>query len=211
MSKDDNSHIKLELNKNNSSGKIDIVAHFKNDAPNVIIENGEYVWLPTIEEKDLLNEAFSLLSSKSSHTVQPKTDTSSSKTKEEPSPPTKTQPSPDIKEPPKQKVQAEDTSQDFPDTSDKEIKEPAVFKVTKEEDKKSYDDETKDQKEESEKEEEEEEDDAVIVKADSEAIENALKKHQKKDEDDDDTIVEADEKTIIDRVLKQKKKGKWKK
>ena len=43
----------------------------------------------------------------------------------------------------------------------------------------------------------------MIVKADADAIEKALKKHT---EDKDESMVEADEKTIIDKVLKQKKK-----
>jgi len=51
-----------------------------------------------------------------------------------------------------------------------------------------------------------EEDEGMIVKADSDAIEKALKRHI---EEKDGSMVEADEKTIVDKVLKQKKK--WKK
>jgi len=47
----------------------------------------------------------------------------------------------------------------------------------------------------------------MVVEADQDAIEAALKKHTKEDE----TLVEADEQTIIDKVLSQKKKGRWSK
>ena len=46
----------------------------------------------------------------------------------------------------------------------------------------------------------------VMIEANNDAIENALKKHT---EEKDNSMVEADEQTIIDKVLKQKKK--WKK
>ena len=51
-----------------------------------------------------------------------------------------------------------------------------------------------------------EKDNGMIVKADSKAIEDALKRHK---EEKDSSMVDADEKTIIEKVLKQKKK--WKK
>ena len=54
---------------------------------------------------------------------------------------------------------------------------------------------------------ENEQDNGMIVEADAEAIDEALKKHSK----DDESIVEADEQTIIDKVLSQKKKGRWSK
>ena len=49
----------------------------------------------------------------------------------------------------------------------------------------------------------------ILVEADADAIEAALKKHSK--DDKADSFKEADEKTIVDRVLSQKKKGKWSK
>ena len=48
----------------------------------------------------------------------------------------------------------------------------------------------------------------MIVEADADAIDDAIKKHTK---EDDESIVEADEQTIIDKVLSQKKKGRWSK
>lgn len=57
MSKNEKIYIKLEVCKD-SSGKLKIMAHFNNDAPNIIITKDEYTWIPSIEEKDLLNDAF---------------------------------------------------------------------------------------------------------------------------------------------------------
>jgi len=50
-------------------------------------------------------------------------------------------------------------------------------------------------------------DEALLVEADGDAIERAIKKHT--DEDKDDSMVEVDEQMIIEKVLSQKKKGKW--
>lgn len=220
MSKEDNVYIKLELNRNSDSGKIDILARFDNKAPNVVVEKNEYFWMPTIEEKDLLNEAFGLLpnsGSSKSYRSESITKSKPSSPQKEPEPKVEEEKTSDIKETIEHAVYKEERPQDH---KEKKIEkptqpeEPAVFKVTREE-KEANIEELKDPEEDiKDKEEKDTEDkkveDAAIVKADSEAIEKALKKHQKKD-DDDDSIVEADEKTIIDRVLKQKKKGKWKK
>lgn len=217
MAKDDNVNIKLELNKNKNSGKIDIVAHFDNKAPNVIIENNEYFWMPTVEEKDFLNEAFSLVPTNNKSDAFNKESNLSSRTpkKEESLKEQSEKPARDIgeiKESIKKEITAEhapaDVENDANEDNKKQDEEPAVFEVA------NKDDASQEKNHESDKESKDKEknvDEAVIVEADSKAIENALKKHQKKNEDDDDSIVEADEKTIIDRVLKQKKKGKWKK
>jgi len=61
----------------------------------------------------------------------------------------------------------------------------------------------KDENQEDKKNKEAEEDNGMIVKADSEAIEEALRKHS---QEKDESMVDVDEKTIIDKVLKQKKK-----
>ncbi len=227
MSKDDNVYVKLELNKNKNSGKIDIVARFNNKAPNITVENNEYFWMPTIEEKNFLNEAFNLFPNssvkKSSHSAFDSKDSIPMKkeTSEE-EPKLEKKESMDIKEPVKKEIYSETKTEDIEKEKPIEKKEPSVFKVTEEnkeikdepDQSKSLDRKESDTdlpKEETGDEKTKNEDDALIVKADSQAIENALEKHKKKNDDDDDTIVEADEKTIIDRVLKQKKKGKWKK
>jgi len=59
--KDENIHIKIELCKDKSSGKITLGVHFDEKAPNFKIENNECFWTPTNEEKNILNEAFDLV------------------------------------------------------------------------------------------------------------------------------------------------------
>ncbi len=225
MTGEDKVHIKIELCKNKEDGKIELVAHFNKKAPNVILENNEYFWMPTVEEKDLLNETFDLIiGSKKTPSVD----------------------LPDNKEEQKKEITPAFQSEKI----EKKEEEPAIFEVenkkseTIEQNKeiKNYESEIKPDeniepktnfheknsdfptpkvnvksKEEieedikdkdSEEENDSTKDNAVIVEADGDAIEKALNKHKKKDKDDD-SFVEADEKTIIDRVLKQKKKGKW--
>ena len=222
MAKDDNVHFRVELNKNKNSGKIDIVAHFDKKAPNVIIENNEYFWMPTIEEKDFLDEAFSLVPNDSKSTFIEKDASTSSDSPKIEEPPTEETSKNDskkdiseIKESIKKEIRAEqsqvDINNDTEEHNKKQNEEPAVFEVANK-DENSNDKNQEPDKESKDKEKEKNLDEAVIVEADSKAIEKALKKHQKKnEEEDDDSIVEADEKTIIDRVLQQKKKGKWKK
>jgi len=209
MTKDKNIKIKLELYKENS-GNMGLIIHFNKDSSNVILEDGEYLWMPTVEEKEIINESFALVNNSGKNFSQseyeerkeitPKLESERIKPELEPEP---------EKEPLSKK--------------DVEPEKPAVFKVTEEHKNPSFDEEipeppreevskTPDKTQEKPKEtgDEKKMEDAIIVEADSDAIEAALKKHQKKDEDDD-SIVEADEKTIIDKVLKQKKKGKWSK
>ncbi len=210
MSNDDNVYIKLELNKDKNSGKIDIITRFDNNAPNVIIENNEYFWMPTFEEKDFLNEAFLIINSNNKNSYSKSEDSFSSK--KEPIEEKFEDNYVDAKENIKKEIITEQTKTDIKeDTRDIENKKdskPAVFEVTNKDGERvdakqeAKDDDSKDNKD---------LDEAVIVEADSQAIENALKKHKKKNDEDDDSIVEADEKTIIDKVLQQKKKGKWKK
>lgn len=212
MTKESKIGLKLEVcrDKNN---KLTIVAHFNTDAPNIIISKNEYMWIPTPEEKDLINEAFELL---------PLTKTFASPIKKEPE---KT-PVVEKKEEPELAPEVtptieEDPPEELPPLEKNE--EPAIFEVTKEEpntediktdiDKeleKNIDEiskEIEDKKSDSEDTDKTEEDEGVLVEADSDAIEAAIKKHREKDKDD--SIIEADEKTIVDRVLNQKKKGKW--
>jgi hypothetical protein len=76
MTNNDNISIKLELNKDKTTGKLAITARFNSNAKNVKIENGNYFWMPTIEEKDLINEAFDTFYGKAppttTHTPEPK-------------------------------------------------------------------------------------------------------------------------------------------
>jgi len=223
MTKDKNIKIKLELYKNDN-GEMGLIVHFNEKSPNVVIENNEYFWMPTVEEKDLINESFELfpcsgkkistpLLSHEKKEINSDLEEIQSEVEEEP----ELEPEPEKEEDPPKDIE--------------EPEKPSVFEITKEPEKPSYIDdmpeeppednqetplenESKIEKVDEEKTTETEDkkkiEDAIIVEADSDAIEAALEKHQKKDEDDN-SIIEADEKTIIDKVLKQKKKGKWSK
>ena len=48
----------------------------------------------------------------------------------------------------------------------------------------------------------------IIVEAEGEAVEAALKKHTR-NEYEDSNLVQGDEQTIIDKILSQKKKTRW--
>jgi len=219
MSKDKNVKIKLELYKDDN-GEMGLIIHFNENSPNVVIENNEYLWMPTVEEKDLINESFELLPSAMkkfsvppiSHEkkeLDPNLEEIKSEIEKEPEPEEDVIPSEDIEEPEKPSVfevtkEPEQPSkiEEEPETPPEKPKETSLETEPKtEEINEEKTTETEDKKK---------MEDAIIVEADSDAIEAALEKHQKKDEDDD-SIIEADEKTIIDKVLKQKKKGKWSK
>ena len=61
MVKDNNVNITIEVCKDKISGKLYIQAHFNIKAPNVLMDNDYYTWMPTIEEQNLLNEAFEFM------------------------------------------------------------------------------------------------------------------------------------------------------
>ncbi len=203
MSKD-KINIKLEVCRDNTSGKLTIMAHFDAKAPNVIIDKNGYSWMPTIEEKNLLTEAFELITPISY--TKPSTSNTYNTIKEE-----KPTPEPAIREETPTSLETEPKTEEKPINNndmplEKTNDEPVVFEVTEEkieqEASKTTGSETT-----TTKEKEEEGEEKIIVEADSEAIEAALKKHIEKDKDD--SFVEVDEQTIIDKVLNQKKKGKW--
>lgn len=227
MADEDKVHIKIELCKNKDDGKIEVVAHFNKNAPNVIIENNEYFWMPTLEEKDLLNETFDLISGSKKTPAVDLPDNKEEQKKEirqtyQSEKIAKKEEEPAIFEVENKKSEALEQKKEIknygseikPDENieaksnfqdgNSDFPTPKVEVKSKEEILEGSKD--KDSKEESDSTKDKE----VIVEADGDAIEKALNKHKKKDEDDD-SFVEADEKTIIDRVLKQKKKGKWRK
>jgi len=220
MTKDDKINIKLEICKDKINGKLSITAHFNSNAPNVFQDKDSYFWMPTTEEKDLLEEAFELIPIETGHSPHKK---STSKPEKE----IEITPTPEqvIEEELKitseiQPTKNEEKPTDLPPVEN--LDESSVFEATGEHiktddidkfiDKKIEDaspetgeqhaEESKSDESESEK---KDDDRGFIVEADSEAIEAALKKRNKKDE----SIVEADEQTIVDKVLSQKKKGKW--
>ena len=221
MSKDDNINIKLEVCKDKASGKLLIKAHFNSKAPNIFEQKEGTFWMPTVEEKNLIHDAFQLLPAdayrNTNETNKVYTDTNQTDNMKD----TKTQ---DFNE----SSSYEDYNNDNTKTDDltlneryneSEVSETEDEKTKKEDyngkiDKKVDDAIKKTDKKlsndlyNSEQETDKLfEDEGLIVEADSEAIEAALKKHS----DRDKTMVEADEQTIIDKVLSQKKKGKWSK
>ncbi|UCF50063.1 MAG: hypothetical protein JSU91_00870 [Thermoplasmatales archaeon] len=217
MTKDNKINLKLEVYKDKNSGKLSIKAHFDKSAPNIYKEKESFLWVPTIEEKDFLNEAFkmmpegmnaSLPKDKNSKSEEPKVteDTSKPETpdkieelfEEQPSTEDKdtTEKTPDevVEETPTVETPEDDLITTDEKTEEKDDNPPEVDDKMLEE---IDNDEIKTL--------DNEQDKAMIVEADADAIDEAIKKHTK----DDESIVEADEQTIIDRVLSQKKKGKW--
>jgi len=207
MSKDSKINLRLEVFKDRNSGKLSITAHFNHNAPNIYRDKDGYIWMPTEDEKDLINEAFDLVSINSlapSHknnfekweedkkiipASKPETKTEREKPMDVP---------PLNREPTVFKANANDIRTDEfvkgADLPDKDIQD------------KPHEHERREQPNFDEKETEKKEgDDGFIVEADEDAINAALKKHVEKDK----AFVEADEQTIIEKVLSQKKKGKW--
>lgn len=221
MPKDEKVNIKLEVCRDKTSGKLSIIAHFNSNAPNIYQQKDGYYWMPTSEEKDLLNEAFDLMpvdggiitTEKPSPKTEIKeekpeiepvieeeikvtagTNSDEEKTKTVDLPPLERSNDKDIFEVTDEQIKKDDMKKDI----DKKIEEESEKIDEKNIEEPASDNEEPDKKE---------EDERIIVEADNEAIENALKKRTEKDK----TIVEADEQTIIDKVLSQKKKGRWSK
>lgn len=231
MPKDNNIGIKIELVKDNKSGKLKMVAHFNSNSPNILIKNNEYMWIPTIDERELIDEAFNFIPYEKTNKTHPDPIFSAEESKKDK--PSFKEESPSFK--PDIDMHRE-TQDELAETPPLEKEEPSVFEITGDEsyqaneqiekeidanlekkqdqlamkakvkikqnqDEKEYDDEKTD----IEKSEE-----GSIVEADSDAIEAALQRRMNK-EDKDDSFKEVDEQTIIDRVLNQKKKGRWSK
>ena len=237
MVKDNKINIKLEVCRDKTSGKLIIMAHFDSKAPNVFIDKDNYSWMPTFEEHDLINEAFDFfpIFDSGGHAVKktPKETEIKDESKPEQEEELKIE-EPIIKK--DQEIKTEEPQTEEPQTEElpplEANDEPAVFEKVEEETKpdefekiindainekesekapipeepaKDKPIEDNDDKEDDTK----NKDEGVLVEADGDAIERALKKH--KDSDKDESMVEADEQMIIDKVLSQKKKGKWSK
>ena len=193
MTKNDKINIRIEVYKDKNTGRLLIRTHFDSNAPNVITDSQGYVWMPTIEEKEFINEAFQLF---------PMETYSPNKEK-----PQRTEENLEIKPTvnfPKNEKQEEPTifKQTDNEIPDKPY-EKNVFLKKADTDNKS--DELKQDEPASHDKEMIKKEERVIVEADDAAIDAALKRHI----DDDKSFVEVDEQTILDRVLSQKKKGKW--
>jgi len=257
MPKDEKINIKLEVTRDKTTGKLTILAHFDSNAPNVFIDNDDYSWMPTVEEQNLINDAFEFMPSSGTGGTPKKATHESPEKKEEgpkpeptfeeitPKPKIAASPPPlPVEEPiptspveekidiPGEIVNEEvEKSNGLPPLEKKE-EDSSVFKITEEETKPDNLDENLEQEidkeiEKNEKEttdkiddqspdttksedsgkDKKEKDNGILVEADQDAIERALKKH--KGSEKDEAIVEIDEQMIIDKVLSQKKKGKW--
>ena len=198
MAKDDKIHIKLEICRDEASKKLMIMTHFDNNAPNFFKDDDGYFWMPTIEEKNLINEAFELMPASSMTPTPPKSTPEPPEKHEAPPPEKEVEPEEEVKpeEPSMPSMEDPAPPKDMPPFEKNSESDP--FEVTDEE-----------PKAETPPTDQNEDDKGFLVEADDKAIEDAIKKHGKSN--DDRSIVEADEQTIIEKVLSQKKKGKWSK
>ncbi|UCF12069.1 MAG: hypothetical protein JSW06_08505 [Thermoplasmatales archaeon] len=62
MKKNENIHVKLQIGKDVSSGKLTLNVYFDKDTPNFFTDKNVLSWCPTIEEIDFVNEAFEMVS-----------------------------------------------------------------------------------------------------------------------------------------------------
>jgi hypothetical protein len=216
LTNDNKVNIKLEVCRDKVTGKLSIIAHFNECSPNIFKENDDFFWMPTQEEKDLLNEAFELVKFD-----RPPISSDINPPKKEDIDQINIEPKVEIK------IQEEKTEEFTPNET---INKPSVFDTnhnnieninieknkelphedfqTKNEEKLDFNS-TDNSKEITENQSDKsdhkdcEMDKGLIVEADSDAIEAALKKYN------DKSIVSVDEHTIVDKVISQKKKGKW--
>lgn len=192
-------NIRVELARNTKTGKLALTAIFNENAPNFSKDKEGYYWIPTVDEKDFLNEAFQLMPR--GQTVQTFNKKMSPKQLE-----------PELEDTEKTDLEIEEEQvekaespknfekiEDMITSKPQEKNKTAVFE-------KAEEDEEGEETENETEEKEEEDDEGLIVSADEEAIDAALNKRRG---EKDNSMREADEQTIIDRVLSQKKKGKW--
>jgi len=64
MAKNENIHIKLEIGRDSSSGKLTLMTKFNPNAPNFTKEDEGFSWSPTEEERQFINEAFDMIEKK---------------------------------------------------------------------------------------------------------------------------------------------------
>jgi len=61
MKKPDNIYVSLQLEKDESSGEMQLCIQFDRNAPNFFADKNLISWNPTIEELDFVSEAFSMI------------------------------------------------------------------------------------------------------------------------------------------------------
>ncbi len=64
MVENQNIHIKLEISRDPSTGKLNLMTKFDPKAPNFEKEDDGFSWSPTKEERDFINEAFDMITKK---------------------------------------------------------------------------------------------------------------------------------------------------
>ena len=64
MEKNENIHIKLEINRDPMTGNLNLMTRFDTNAPNFIKDETGFSWAPTKEEREFLNEAFDMIQKK---------------------------------------------------------------------------------------------------------------------------------------------------
>ena len=195
MTEDDKINIKLEVCRDKTSGKLSITAHFNSNAPNVFKDKDSYFWIPTTDEKDLINEAFQLMPIDVGYTPTGETVPKPEEIEEEKSipepvieeefqPTPETQPTEDEKKSTDLSPLEKPDESDVVEVTDKDIKTDDLDKdIDKEIEDTSAkaDEQTAEEPKSDESEtEKKEKDEGIIVEADSDAIEAALKKHLRK-------------------------------
>jgi len=83
MKKDENSYIKLGLEKDPSSGKLLLNIQFDHNAPNFSPDKEWSSWSPSIEEWNYANEAFEILSKGQNHKHTKKSNTEQNEVEED--------------------------------------------------------------------------------------------------------------------------------
>ena len=61
MNKNEEIHIRLEINKDPTSGKLHLMTRFDSNAPNFTKDEDGFRWWPTPKEREFLNEAFDMM------------------------------------------------------------------------------------------------------------------------------------------------------
>ena len=214
--------IKLELIRDKSTGNLAILAHFDSKATNIFLDldKNEYIWIPTLEEKDLLNDAFNFFSSRYKLKEVETKETEINTSLPEKIPPEESLYEKISKDYTKSEKKTEELS--FFEKKEKENEEPAIFEATDEKNLSEKAD-AENKKEglmcvkvdvksgEPDKErltEQKKYEEELIVEADGESVEAALKKPTR-NEYGDSNLVQGDEQTIIDKILSKKKKTIW--
>lgn len=201
--KDDKINIKLELFKDRFSNKFSILTHFNQNAPNIQKDDEGFIWVPTIEERDLINDAFKLLS----------LDDYFNKIKT----------SPQTIEDTEKLIQPSQTEsknkQEISENNSSIKKEKATYNIRKNEIKTENDSRNESSYFESinkspfEKKNKNQEINDKNIEENKffEIDENSIEKELSTKGNKHDTKLDDEEQTIVDRVLNQKKKEKWSK